>query len=119
MHYLELIKLLLEINFVLVISSLPAPVELLITPVDDHVKMRSILQLINGISKVLQKLHKYFNGTIISTSSVLLSAGVFPVIFILDLNDLENVKFYYLAHLCTIVINFQMSLALSISILLI
>ena len=72
--------------------------------------MRLISQLINGISKVLQKFHKYFNGTVISTSSVLLSGGVFPVIFILDLNDLESVKFYYLAHLCIIVINFEMFL---------
>ena len=44
-------------------------------------------QLINDISRVLQKLLKYFNGTIISTSFVLPAAGVFPVIFILDLND--------------------------------
>ena len=54
--------------------------------------MRLISQLIKGISRVLQKLLKYFNGTIISTSFVLLSAGVFPIIFILDLNDLEAVK---------------------------
>ena len=31
---------------------------------------------------------KYFNGT----TFVLSSAGVFPVIFSLDLNDLESVK---------------------------
>ena len=54
--------------------------------------MRLISQLIKGISRVLQKLLKYFNGTIISTSFVLPSAGVFPIIFILDLNDLEAVK---------------------------
>ena len=72
--------------------------------------MRLISQLINGISRVLQKLLKYFNGTIISTSFVLPSGGVFPVIFILDLNDSESVKFYYLAHLCIIVINFEMFL---------
>ena len=72
--------------------------------------MRLISQLINGISRVLQKLLKYFNGTIISTSFVLPSVGVFPVIFILDLNDSESVKFYYLAHLCIIVINFEMFL---------
>ena len=28
----------------------------------DHVKIRFILQLINGMSSVLQKLLKYFNG---------------------------------------------------------
>ena len=54
--------------------------------------MRITSQLINGISRVLQKLLKYFNGTIISISFVLPSAGVFPVIFILDLNDSESVK---------------------------
>ena len=72
-------------------SNLPAPVELVITQVDDHVKMRLTSQLINGISRVLQKLLKYFNGTIISTSFVLPAAGVFPVIFILDLNDSDCV----------------------------
>ena len=54
--------------------------------------MRLTSQLINGISRVLQKLLEYFNGTIISTSFVLPSAGVIPVIFILDLNDSESVK---------------------------
>ena len=57
--------------------------------------MRLTSQLINGISIVLQKLLKYFNGTIISASFVLLSAGVFPVIFILDLNDSESVKLLF------------------------
>ena len=51
--------------------------------------MRLISQLINSISRVLQKLLKYFNGTAISTSFVLPSAGVVPVIFILDLNYSE------------------------------
>ena len=69
--------------------------------------MRLTSQLINGISRVLQNLLKYFNGTIISTSFVLPSAGVFPVIFILDLNDLESVKLSF-AHLCNTAINFQM-----------
>ena len=36
-----------------------------------QVKTRLISQLINGISRVLQKLLKYFNGTAISTSFVL------------------------------------------------
>ena len=49
--------------------------------------MRLISQFINGISRVLQKLLKYFKDTIISTSFVLTSAGVFPVIYVLDLND--------------------------------
>ena len=54
--------------------------------------MRLTLQLVNGVSRVLQKLLRYFNGTIISTSFSLPPAGVFPVIFILDLNDLKSVK---------------------------
>ena len=55
--------------------------------------MRLMSQLINGISRVLQKLFKSFNGTIISTSFFLLpSAGVFLVIFILDLADSESVN---------------------------
>ena len=54
--------------------------------------MRLTLQLINGISTVLQKLIKYFNGTIISTFYLLSLAGVFPVIFILDLNNLKSIK---------------------------
>ena len=45
------------------------------------------MQLIKGFSRVLEKLLKYFNGTAILTSFVLSSAGVFPVIFISDLND--------------------------------
>ena len=39
-----------------------------------------------------KKLLKYFNDTIISASFALPSAGVFPVIFILDLNDSESGK---------------------------
>ena len=74
-------------SFVSVISNAPADLELAITQVDDHVKMRLISQLINGISRVIKKLLKYFNGTVISTTIVLSLAGVSPVIFILNLND--------------------------------
>ena len=49
-------------------------------------------QLINRISRVLQKLLKYFNATIVSTFFVFPSSGVFPVIFILDLNGSESAK---------------------------
>ena len=49
-------------------------------------------QLIDEISRVLQKLLKYFRGTIISTSFSLPASGVFPVIVILDLNDSESAK---------------------------
>ena len=55
----------------------------------NHVRMRLISQLIKGISRVPQKLLKYFNGTAILTSFVLPLVGVFPVIFILDWNDSE------------------------------
>ena len=51
--------------------------------------MRLISQLTKDISRVFQKLRKYFNGTAISTFFVLPSAGVFLVILILDLNDSE------------------------------
>ena len=54
--------------------------------------MRLTSQLIKGISGVLRKLLKYFNGTIISTSFSLPAAGVLPVIFILDLNDSESAR---------------------------
>ena len=60
--------------------------------IDDLVKIRLISHLINDISRVLQKLLKYFNDTVISTSLVLPSAGVFPVIFISDVNDSDSVK---------------------------
>ena len=94
-------------SFASVIVNLPVPAELVITQVDYHVKMRLTSQLINGISRVLQKLLKYFNGKTISTCFVLPSAGLFPVIFF-------RFKWfricYYLAHLCNIAINFQMFL---------
>ena len=48
-------------------------------------KMSLISQLIKGISRVLQKLLKYFDGTIISTSFVP-PATVLPVIFCLNIN---------------------------------
>ena len=79
-------------NSVSVIANFPSPVELVITQSLDHVKIRLTSQLINSTSSVLQKLLKYFNGTIISTSIVLPATGVFPVIFSLDLNDSESVK---------------------------
>ena len=74
-------------SFVSVISNAPADLELAITQVDDHVKMRLISQLINGMSRVIKKLLNYFNGTVISTTFVLSLAGVSPVIFILNLDD--------------------------------
>ena len=47
----------------------------------DKVRIRLISQLINGISRVLQKLLKCFNGTIILTSFVPL-LPILPAIFV-------------------------------------
>ena len=53
------------------------------TQFSDQVKIRFISQLIKGVSGVLQKLLKYFNGTAISTFlSVLLSSNL-PVVLVL------------------------------------
>ena len=56
--------------------------------------MRLISQLNTEISRVLQKLLKYFNSTATLTSYVLWSAGFFPVMLILNLNDLEFTIFF-------------------------
>ena len=59
-------------------------------------------QLINGISRVLQKLPKYFKGTFILTFFVLPLQGVViavPDIFTLDLNDSEVAKLSFDASL--------------------
>ena len=90
MHYLDVDKVATgTYNFVSVISNFSSAVELVITQVDYHFKIKLISQLIKGISGVLQKLLKHFNENIFSTSFSLPPAGVLPVIFILDLNDLE------------------------------
>ena len=52
--------------------------------------------------KSFPKITKYFSVTTISTSLVLPSTGVFPVIFILYLIDSESIKLSF-AHLCNIV----------------
>ena len=40
-------------NFVLLIPNVPAPLEIVITQVDDHININVISQLIKGISRVL------------------------------------------------------------------
>ena len=75
MHYSESKELLLVND--------PAPLELVITEVGDHFIMR-LSRRINGISIVLEKSLKYFNGTPVSTFYVLPSAVVFPVVLILS-----------------------------------
>ena len=52
----------------------------------DQVRTRLISQSINCISRVLHKLLRYFNGTIVSTSFVQ-SFLVRPVIFCLNLKE--------------------------------
>ena len=58
----------------------------MITRFADQVKIRLTSQLIEGISRILQKLLKYFNETIISTLSILSLLSVLPVNFALKLN---------------------------------
>ena len=48
-------------------------------------------QLIHGISRDLQKLLQYFDGTAISTFFLLSVSGVFYVNLILDLHDSDSV----------------------------
>ena len=75
-----------------VIAKFPSPIELVITQFFDHVSISFTSQFIIGISRLLQKLLKYFNGTNISTSFVLPSTEVFLVLFTLYLNDSEFAK---------------------------
>ena len=72
---------------------------MVMTQVNDQVKTELILQLIGGISRVLQNLLKYFNDTAISTSFALPSLGVFFLIFAWDLNDSESVKIEFASFL--------------------
>ena len=53
----------------------------------DQVKMRFIVQLVKGISRVFEMLLKYFDGICL----VFLAAEVLPVILALNLNDPESV----------------------------
>ena len=71
----------------------------------DQVKSRVILQLIYGISRVLQKLLRYFNGAVILISFALPSAGVFLVMLILY-GMIQIVLYYHLDHLYNVVTNF-------------
>ena len=56
----------------------------------DQVKINSTSQLINGISKLFQKLLKCFSGiTTFASVNESLSFGVFPIIIVLYLKDSE------------------------------
>ena len=57
------------------------------TQADDLVRMKLILQIIKDISRILQKLPKFFNGIGISSPFSLPKAGVLSVIFTLSLNN--------------------------------
>ena len=60
---------------------------LIIIQLSDQSKISSISQLIKGISRFLQKLLRYFNGTIISTFFMSPSSLVVPIIFYLKLSE--------------------------------
>ena len=66
-----------------VISNFVASVTLEITQSTDQVRIRLLSQLIKQISRVLQKLLKYFTSTAILTSFALSAAGSFSSYFYL------------------------------------
>ena len=73
----------------------------------DHVKINSTSQLINGLSKFLQKLLKYFKG--ITNSAFVnesLLCGVFPTILVFYLKDSESVESGFFIHLYSNSTNF-------------
>ena len=79
----------------MVITNFLASIAAETTPSADQVRMRLILQLISGISRLIQKLLKYFNGTAISTSFTFPLFGLFPLISVLNLNYSESVIIEY------------------------
>ena len=93
-------------SVVSVIANFSTPAESVITQVDEQVRMRLVSQLIKGISRVLQKLLKYFNGTAISTSFALSAAEFFPL-FIPWIWMIQKVLKYHFSHRSSIVVNFQ------------
>ena len=82
MHYFDLIKEILEYKILFQIFQMWG---FNLQQFADQVKIRLISQLIKGISKVFQKLLKYFNGTIVSMPSILPLVPLWPVIFALKL----------------------------------
>ena len=87
------------LSFVSVISNSVIPTAEEITHFLDQVKLRLISKLINGFSRVLQKLLKYFNGTAVLSYFVLPAAGVFPVILILYFKDSDCVTLSFGSYL--------------------
>ena len=76
-------------NFVFKFSNFVFPIAEEITQSSDQVRLRLSLQLIKSISKVFQKLVKYFNGTAIETFFELPSAVVSPAMIVFDFSDWE------------------------------
>ena len=74
-----------------------------ITQFADQVRIRLISQLIKGISRVLEKLFKYFSGTVIFVFIIPWPLVLFRN-FNLDLNDSASVILLFGSSL----INFQM-----------
>ena len=107
MHYLEWIKLQLQHKILYVIENFISTTTGEITQFSYQFNLRLILQVVKGVSRVLQKLLKYFNGTVSSTFFVLPATGAFPVILILD----WLIQMHQLAHFYNIAINFLMFLS--------
>ena len=59
---------------------------LIITQFSNQVKISSTSQLLKGISRVFQKLLRYFSGNILLTL-IIPSSLFWPVIFVLKLNE--------------------------------
>ena len=59
----------------------------------DHDKSSSVSQLIKGKPRYLQKLIKYFNGTTTSASNLLLSVGLFHIIFVLSYYSIQDLLY--------------------------
>ena len=78
-------------SFVYVIANVRSWLSAVINQFSDQRRKRLGSQLINSISRVLQKLLKYFNGTIFWTSS-LPSFLVWPAFFCLDLNEALSIS---------------------------
>ena len=77
-----------------VISNAAECVEVGMTQFADQARKRPISQLISDISRVLQKVFKYFNGATISTS-LLPEELVLPMNSSLTLNDFETFKLLF------------------------
>ena len=76
----------------------------------DWDNIKYFLQLIREISRVFQKLLKYFHDAAISTIVVLPSAGLPLLLFLLGIEMVKSLLCEYLKHRCSTAINFLMFL---------